>query len=83
MMIPCLLLLGILFIGGDKLSSSGYLWPILVGLFIIGHIWMMFSGHGERERRKNDDTENKTDDTLVKPETKDEDSKHKHGNCCH
>ncbi len=46
MMIPCLLLLGILFLGGDRVSSSGYLWSIFIGIFVIAHIWMMFKGHG-------------------------------------
>lgn len=46
MMIPCLLLLGFLFLGGGNLSSSGYLWPILIGVFVIVHVWMMFKGHG-------------------------------------
>lgn len=46
MMIPCLLLFGLLFFGGGKLSSSGYIWPILIGVFVVAHIWMMFKGHG-------------------------------------
>ena len=46
MMIPCLLLLGFVFLGGGKLSSEGYLWPILMGIFVIAHVWMMFKGHG-------------------------------------
>ena len=46
MMIPCLLLLGFLFLGGGKLSSGGYLWPILIGIFVVAHVWMMFKGHG-------------------------------------
>lgn len=46
MMIPCLLLLGVLFLGGGSLSSGGYIWPILIGIFLIAHVWMMFKGHG-------------------------------------
>ena len=46
MMIPCFLLLGFLFLGGGKLSSGGYLWPILIGIFVVAHVWMMFKGHG-------------------------------------
>jgi len=46
MMIPCLFLLGFVFIGGGNLSSGGYLWPILIGIFVIAHVWMMFKGHG-------------------------------------
>ena len=55
MIIPCLLLLGFLFLGGDKLSWGGYLLPILIGVFVIAHGWMMFKGHGS----KNDDKDNK------------------------
>ena len=87
MMIPCLLLLGVLFLGGDKLSSGGYLWPILIGIFIVAHVWMMFRGHGNHN---NANTEDKANDASTKqPETNlpaqagDEDSKHKHGGCCH
>ena len=46
MMIPCLLLLGVLSLGGGKLSGGGYLWPILIGGFVLLHILMMFKGHG-------------------------------------
>lgn len=46
MMIPCLLLLGVLFFSGGKLFSGGLLSPILIGVFVVAHIWMMFKGHG-------------------------------------
>lgn len=46
MMIPCLLLVGVLLLGGGSLSSGGYIWPILIGVFVIAHVWMMFKGHG-------------------------------------
>ena len=48
MMIPCLLLAGFLFWGGGRLPSSGfgYIWLILIGAFILWHVWMMFKGHG-------------------------------------
>jgi len=46
MMIPCLLLLVFVFLGGDTLSSDGYLWPVLIGVFVVAHVWMMFKGHG-------------------------------------
>jgi hypothetical protein len=46
-MVLCCLLFGIfLFGGGIVASSSGYLWPVLTGVFIVAHIWMMFKGHG-------------------------------------
>ena len=67
MIIPCLLLLGVLFFGGGKLSSGGYLWPILIGVFVVAHVWTMFRGHGG----------NSTDTNESK------DRKHKHGGCCH
>ena len=92
MMIPCLLLLGVLFLGGSKLSLGEYLWPILIGVFVVAHIWMMFKGHGGHS---DDNTENKINNTSAKqPETNlpavtstaqagDENNKHKHGGSCH
>ena len=81
MMIPCLLLLGVLFLGGGKLSGSGYLWLILIGVFVVAHVWMMFRGHGKHD---DTNTEDKTDDASAQePKTKDEDGKNKHGGCCH
>ncbi len=81
MIIPCLLLLGFLFLGGGELSSGGYLWPILIGVFGVAHVWMMFKGHGGH---KDDGAEDKIDDTSAKqPETKVEDNKHKHSGGCH
>lgn len=78
MMIPCLLLLGILFLGGGKLTSSGYLWPILIGVFVVAHVWMMIKGHG---RHSSNDTEDKIGDASAKESgAKDE---HKHHGCCH
>jgi hypothetical protein len=75
MMIPCLLLLGILFLGGGKLSGGGYLWPILIGVFVVTHVWMMFKGHG------GNNTEDKTDDASTKESgARDE---HKHSGSCH
>jgi thiosulfate reductase cytochrome b subunit len=46
MMVPCLLLFGIVFLGGGKISPSGYPWLVLIGGFVILHVWMMFKGHG-------------------------------------
>jgi hypothetical protein len=125
MMIPCLIFFGVLFLGGDKLSKGG-LWPILIGGFMVAHIWVMFKGHGGHGGHGHSNTGDKTDlsadssakalpcppvaprlaeafgearvgeggasaeaeakadDTSAKqPETKDENSKHKHGSCCH
>ena len=80
MMIPCILLLGVVVIGGGK-SSSGYLWPILIGVFVVAHIWMMFKGH----RRHGDvNMQNEVDDISAKPlEVKNEDNNHKHSRSCH
>lgn len=61
MMIPCLLLLGFVFLGGDRLSSDGYIWAILIGIFIVAHVWMMFRGHG---KHGNTDDNKKSDSTL-------------------
>lgn len=78
MMIPCLLLVGVLFLGGGKLSGGGYLWPILIGVFVIAHVWMMMRGHGGHGGA---DTEDKIDDASAKqPGAKDE---HKHSGSCH
>ena len=57
-MIPCLLLLGFMFLGGDKLSSDGYLWPILVGVFVVAHACMMFKGHGGQDHGSRDEDKN-------------------------
>jgi hypothetical protein len=81
MMIPCLLLLGFVFLGGEKLSSGGYVWPILIGVFVVAHIWMMFRGHGGHDDAN---TEDKTDDVSAQePEAKGGNEKSKHGGCCH
>jgi len=75
MMIPCLILVGVLFLGGGKLSGGGYLWPILIGVFVVAHVWMMFRGHGHTN------TEDKTNDASAKESgAKDE---HKHSGSCH
>ncbi len=78
MMIPCLLLLGFIFLGGGTLSSSGYFWPVLIGIFVSVHIWMMFKGHGGHGDADTD-TDAKTD-VGEESKTKDE---HKKGGCCH
>lgn len=45
MMILCALPVVILFLADGKLSSAGYLWPILIIGFIGAHFWIMFRGH--------------------------------------
>jgi hypothetical protein len=82
MMIPCLLLFGFLFLGGDKLSSAGgYLWPILIGIFVVAHVWMMLRGHAGHGGVN---VEDKTGSVSAQePATKDDDSKHKHSGGCH
>ncbi|MEK7132868.1 MAG: hypothetical protein AAB830_02340 [Patescibacteria group bacterium] len=79
MMIPCLLLLGFLFFSGGKLSSSGYFWPLLIGIFVAAHIWMMFKGHDGHGGHSDTDTEEKTN---VAEDSKTKDG-HKKGGCCH
>ncbi|OGI60950.1 hypothetical protein A2814_02590 [Candidatus Nomurabacteria bacterium RIFCSPHIGHO2_01_FULL_38_19] len=80
MMIPCLLLLGVLFLDGGKLSGGGYLWPILVGVFVIAHIWMMFRGH-----RKHGDTNSDEKHEINGEESKDNKNNKNHSGhgCCH
>lgn len=45
MMLPCFLLVVLIFFGGDKLTSSNYLWLIVLGVCVGPHIWMMLRGH--------------------------------------
>jgi len=80
MMIPCLLLVGVLFLGGGKLSGGGYLWPILIGVFVVAHIWMMFRGHG-----KHGDTNSDEKHEITGEENKDKksDKNHSGHGCCH
>jgi len=52
MVVCCALLLGALFLGGSSLSLGGYFWPILIGIFVVAHVWMMFRGHGKRTEKK-------------------------------
>lgn len=84
MVICCALLLGVLLLGGSGLSvdiAGGYFWPIIIGIFVIAHIWMMFRGHRSHKEHDNLDTKEKSDAGLEKQlEKKDE---HKHGGCCH
>ena len=46
MMLICILPLVILLFAGGKQFSDGYLWPVFIGVFVVAHLWMMFSGHG-------------------------------------
>ena len=80
MMIPCLLLVGVLFLGGGKLSGGGYLWPILIGIFVVAHVWMMFRGHG-----KHGDTNSDEKHEITGEENKDKksDKNHSGHGCCH
>ena len=74
MIIPCLILLGVLFLGGGKLSGGGYLWPIFIGVFVFAHVWMMFKGHGGHS---DNNTEDKSNAPSIKElETKNENGKH-------
>ncbi len=92
MMIPCLLLVAVILFSGSALSSSRYLWLIIIGACVIPHIWMMFKGHGGHG---DTDMEDKTNGASAKqPETNlsattsvtragDENNKHKSDGCCH
>jgi hypothetical protein len=68
MMIPCILLFVVLFLGGERLSSGGYVWPILIGVFVVAHIWMMFTGHGGHGGH--DDNNAHAKDTIDKTSVK-------------
>lgn len=52
MVICCMLPLVLLFFGGGTLFSGGYFLPILIGILIIGHLWMMFRGHGDKNEKQ-------------------------------
>lgn len=52
MLVCCAVPLVVLFFVGGNVSVGGYFWPILIGAFIIIHIWMMFRGHrGKNEKQ--------------------------------
>ena len=77
MMLPCLLLVAVVFLGGGKLASSNYLWLIMLGVCVVPHLWMMFKGgHGGHS---DDNTENKTNNTQIKNDN----DKSKHSDGCH
>ena len=76
MILICVLPLVVLLFAGGKLSSGGYLWPILIGAFIVAHLWMMFKGHGGHSD-VDEDGETKT---PKQPEIK---NKYQHGGGCH
>lgn len=76
MMIPCLLLIGVLFLNGGKWSGEGYFWPIIFGVFVVAHVWMMFKGHGNHSGTSSED---KADGPSTKNETSKEHTQD--GNC--
>src|SRR3989344_6499696 len=76
--ICCGFLLAVSFFGGSGGFSNGYLWPILIGVFVVAHIWMMFRGHGGHNHS---DSEEKPDEDSEKQNNKN--NEHKHGGCCH
>ena len=76
MMLICMLPLVVLFFIRDKQFSAGYLWPILIGAFVVVHLWIMFKGHG----RHDDANEAGETNTSEQPETK---SKNTHSGGCH
>lgn len=80
MMLPCLLLVVVLLLASGKLTSSGLLWPILIGGFVVLHVWMMFKGHGGHGKSDEVDALNQSATT---PEKQNANSEHKHGGSCH
>ncbi|OGD24288.1 hypothetical protein A2Z10_02695 [Candidatus Azambacteria bacterium RBG_16_47_10] len=80
MLIGAIAIIVLLFSRGT-LFSGGYLWQILIGIFVVAHIWMMFKGHGGSDDAH---TENKTNGpSAQEPKTRDENNKRNHGGCCH
>lgn len=79
MAICCVVPILILLFAGGKLSGGGYLWQILIGAFVVGHIWMMFKGHGGHKDGDTEDTSNTASD---KPKDRHKED-NKHGGCCH
>ncbi len=57
MMVMCLLPLAVLLFVGGQLSG-GYVWPILIGGFVLVHVWMMSKGHRSHENDPKDKTNN-------------------------
>ncbi len=57
MMLICALPLIVLLFTGDTRFSAGYLWPLLIGVFVLAHVWMMFKGHGEHGGKSDAHTE--------------------------
>ena len=84
MMLPCLLLVGFLLFSGGALSSSRYLWPILIGGMVVAHIWMMVRGHRAHDGdHVADEEKNETDGGNGKDAHGAHDDKKQHGSCCH
>lgn len=52
MLVCCALPFAVLLFAGGKISSDGYFWPVLIGAFILVHIWMMFRGHGGKNEKQ-------------------------------
>lgn len=50
MLICCTLPFVVLIFGSG--TGSGYLIPILIGILIIVHLWMMFKGHGDKNEKQ-------------------------------
>lgn len=70
-MLPCLLLVLVLLIAiTSKVTTSfGLIWPILIGGFVVLHIWMMFKGHGTSDT-SNHSTGDKISTVAEKEQTR-------------
>jgi len=66
MMLGCVALIAVLFLGGSRLPSGGILWQILIVGFVVAHLWMMFRGHGHGS--SDDEPHNMNDMKQVPPE---------------
>ncbi|MEK7665766.1 MAG: hypothetical protein AAB337_02730 [Patescibacteria group bacterium] len=77
MVLSCVALLLIFFFAGDRLPAS-ILLPVLIGICVISHIWMMSRGHGSHGQNnvRDEKTQLNTD-----ADKKGKDAGH-HGGCC-
>ncbi len=84
MMVLCAVPLVILLFAGGKFFSAGYLWSILIGGFVVAHLWMMFRGHGHGS--SDEEQHDMADTKQPSPENSshtDEKKGHSNHSCCH
>ncbi len=82
MMLLCALPLIILLLAGGNLSSRGYLWPVLIGGFVVAHFWIMLRGHRSDHNEHNNEAEGSKQKQSTMTDNAHGEHK-KHGGCCH